>query len=501
MVYNDNKHIVVTLRNRYYITPSEETDMIHNKFKLRKLIIFILLPFAIGYQSSVWATDDDNQNQTGYRSESQAVSPVSPDEDTVSSRTPAQQQLDRDEIKRFVTAMALVKQYYIKNVNDKTLFSNAIQGLISNLDPHSAYLDTNDLKDLKTTVSGEFVGIGIELTSQDGVLKVISPLEGTPADKAGIKPNDLIIKIDGQLVQNMSLRDAVNRIKGKRGSQVTLTVIRKGTEKPLTIMATRDVVKIQTVKSKMLENGYGYIRITFFQGPVDQLLSQAIGSLKSESGGRLRGIVLDLRNNPGGLLDESAKVVDMLLDHSKTEKYHNIIVYTKGRIPGADIKFRSDAKDKLGGIPMVVLINGGSASASEIVAGALQDYKRALIVGTRSFGKGSVQTVFPLSSDTAIKLTTALYYTPAGRTIQTRGIEPDVSIPELDVTAKKTDEINIDESDFQNHLLNADGDDGKVLENQREALQKLHESEIKIAKTDYQLYEALMILKGMNSIH
>lgn len=410
------------------------------------------------------------------------------------------QKLPKNQIKRFVTSIALIKEYYIKNIDDKTLFNNAIQGMVSNLDPHSAFLDADDLKDLNTTVSGEFVGIGVELTTQDGVLKVVSPLEGTPAEKSGVKPNDLIIKIGNELVQNMSLRNAVNRIKGKRGTQVTLTIIRKGVERPLTINVMRDVVKLQTIKSKMLEDGFGLARITFFQGPVDELLQQAIQDLKNKSPAGLKGLIIDLRNNPGGLLDESAKVAEMFLDVNKTRQYQNLIVYTKGRIPGADIQFKTHSKDILKGLPIVLLINGGSASASEIVAGALQDYRRAIIVGTRSFGKGSVQTVFPVSNDSAIKLTTALYYTPAGRVIQARGIQPDVTIPELTVNDKKLSALlDIDESDFQNHLLNEDGVPDKVALMKQDQERKQREAELNLAKTDYQLYEALMILKGVNA--
>ncbi len=407
-------------------------------------------------------------------------------------------QLPRKEIKRFVTAIAIVRHYYIKPVSDEKLFNNAIKGMITNLDPHSAFLDPDDLRDLKTTVSGEFVGIGIELTTQNGALKVISPLEGTPAFRAGIKPDDLIIKIDGKLVQNMNLREAVNHIKGKRGTTVNLTIIRKGSEKPLVLTVTRDVIKLETVKSKMLGNHYGYVRITFFQGPVDRLLHQAIKKLEKESNGHLNGLVLDLRNNPGGLLDVSAKVADTFLDKNSLKKYDGLIVYTKGRLPGSDVKFRAHGGDMIPGVPLVVLINGGSASASEIVAGALQDYKRAILMGTRSFGKGSVQTVIPLGKDSAIKLTTALYHTPSGRVIQAKGIHPNIVIPDLTVTSKKiTGLLDIDESDLQNHLA---GKFDKAKKSKKELRKLERAKEIKLAKDDYQLYEALIMLKGMNAV-
>nr|MCH9770059.1 PDZ domain-containing protein [Gammaproteobacteria bacterium] len=237
----------------------------------------------------------------------------------------AQKQLPREQIKRFVTAIAVIKHYYIKKVSDKKLFNNAISGMVSSLDPHSSYLTEEDLKDLKTAVSGEFVGIGVELTTQEGALRVISPLEGTPADRAGIKANDLIIKINGKLVQNMNLREAVSQIKGKRGTSVVLTILRKGEKKPLALKITRGTIKLVTVKKKILENGYGYVRITFFQGPVASMLHKAIRTLKAKSKNKMKGMILDLRNNPGGLLDVSAQVADTFLNAKGIKKYNDLI--------------------------------------------------------------------------------------------------------------------------------------------------------------------------------
>jgi len=408
-------------------------------------------------------------------------------------------QLPRKDIQRFVTAIALIHRYYIKKVTNNKLFDNAIRGMVSNLDPHSTYLDADELKDLKTTVSGQFVGVGIELTvNKAGLLKVISPLDGSPAEKSGIKANDIIIKINDKLVRNLSLTEAVRRIKGKKGTHVTLTVIRKNTNKPLIFKLTRQTIKLVSVKSKVLGNGYGYIRITFFQGPLEKQLRTAIEKLKEKSGNKLKGFVLDLRNNPGGLLDVSAQVANTFLDSKKIHKYKDYIVYTKGRIPGADIHIKMTPGDIIPHTPMVVLINGGSASASEIVAGALQDYKRAIIMGTRSFGKGSVQTVLPLGKDSAIKLTTALYYTPAGREIQAKGIVPNITVPELTVKSTENGFIAIDEADFQNHLANdKDKQKNKTAAMKLKAMLK---SEIKLAKEDYQLYEALVMLKGLNAV-
>jgi carboxyl-terminal processing protease len=407
--------------------------------------------------------------------------------------------IPRNEIQQFVTAIAVIKHYYIKNVPDKKLFNYAISGMLNNLDPHSSFLDDQALKNLQTAVSGKFVGVGIELTIKDKALKVISPLEGTPADRAGIKPNDLIVKVGNKLVQNMTLQEAINNIKGKRGTFVTLTIIRPGTDKPLIKKIKRDIIKVVMIKDKTLEPGYGYIRLAMFQGPVTKNLHKAIKKLLKASGGRLKGLILDLRSNPGGLLQASAGVSDTFLNSNKlTKKYNDLIVYTKGRIKGSDVKFKAHPGDMIKGTPLVVLINGGSASASEIVAGALQDYKRAVIMGTRSFGKGSVQTVIPINKTSAIKITTALYHTPNGSVIQARGIIPDVVVPALEVSDKNLkDLIKIDESDYQNHLANGDGKkEAKYLEQ----LRKRRKSELKLAKDDYQMYEALMMLKGMSAV-
>ena len=413
--------------------------------------------------------------------------------------TSAQQninQLPAVQVKKFVQAVATIQHYYIKKTTDKTLFNSAIRGMVANLDPHSAYLDEDDLRELQTAVSGKFVGIGVELTTEGGALKVISPLEGTPAERAGIKANDLIIKVNGKLVQNMTLREAVNHIKGERGTKVSLTIIRKGEKKPINLALTRDTIKLVTVKKKMLENGYGYIRITFFQGPVYDALQKDIQALLKQTNGKLRGLVLDLRNNPGGLLDVSAKVADTFLDPKAVKKYNGLIVYTKGRIKGSDMQLKATAGDMIPGVPLIVMVNGGSASASEIVAGALQDYKRAVVIGTRSFGKGSVQTVLPIGDNAAIKLTTALYYTPSGRVIQAEGILPNVVIPELTVNEKDiAGLLDIDESDYRNHLLNKNANTAKL-----DALKQLRKRELELAKKDYQLYEALMILKGMYAV-
>lgn len=404
------------------------------------------------------------------------------------------------EIEKLTKSINAVQKNYIREVSNKTLMNDAINGMLMRLDPHSLFLDKDELNTLETSISGEFVGIGVELTTERGVLRVISPIEGSPAQKAGIKPGDVIFKVNNQLTQDMSVNEAIKKIKGKPDTPVKITILRKDETKPIVLNMIREVVKIETLHSKILIPGYAYIRLVFFQGPVAKQLKAAIEKLKSESKGGLKGFILDLRNNPGGLLDESAEVADLFLDKKETEKYHNLIVYTKGRVPNADVTFRATDNDIIPHVPMVVLINGGSASASEIVAGALQDYKRAVVMGTRSFGKGSVQSVIPIGSDDAIKLTTALYYTPAGREIQARGIEPNVVVPEFTVNEKDVKGlIDYDEANFDRHIQNkAENEAQKTAHDaEYEADQK---TKLKLAKEDYQLYQALSMVQGMNAI-
>lgn len=400
------------------------------------------------------------------------------------------------DIQRFSTVIMQIKRYYIDKIDDDALFENAMKGMVSSLDPHSSYLDEEDIKDLQTVTTGKFGGIGVEIVPESGYIKVISPLDDTPAYKAGIKPGDLIIRIDNKLIKEMTMREAINLIRGKNGSHVALTILRKGEKKPLKILVKRDVIKVQTIKTKLLAKGYGYIRIAFFQTLAKQEVENAIKSLEKQSGGQLKGLVLDLRNNPGGLLDAAIDVADSFLDLDQLKNHNGLIVYTKGRIPRADVRAKATPGDLIHEVPMVVLINEGSASASEIVAGALQDYKRAIIMGTRSFGKGSVQTVFPIDNSTALKLTTALYYTPSGRSIQAMGIVPDVLVSNLAVTKTDSDDILIDpinENDLSGHLKNGNG------KSFSENLEEKTKSEYTLAQSDFQLYQALMMLEGINA--
>lgn len=404
--------------------------------------------------------------------------------------------LDETDINRFTSAISEIKDFYVQSISDKKLLEDAIRGMLSGLDPHSEYLDENSYKTLLMTTNGEFGGLGIEVTGEYGVLKVISPIDDTPASKAGIKANDYIVAIDGKLVNEMTLQEAVDAMRGKKGSQVALTIIRKGSKTPINYKLTRDTIRIVSVKSKMLNNGFGYVRITQFQEPTTELMISAIDKLKQSAGGNLKGLVLDLRNNPGGLLETAVQVADVFLNPSIiNNKYNGVIVYTEGRLQKAQYSAKMTPKsshgDILNGAPMVVLVNEGSASASEIVAGALQDYHRAVIVGTQSFGKGSVQTVLPLDDKHAIKLTTALYHTPSGRVIQNIGVIPDVLVADLKIENKTgpTDAIlePIKEFGLKGHL-------GKAPETTK--AEDKNDS-IDLAKEDFQLYEAQKVLKTL----
>lgn len=397
-----------------------------------------------------------------------------------------------DDINRFTNTIVLIKDFYVKKVGDRSLLDDAIRGMVSGLDPHSEYLDSDAYKTLLMTTSGEFGGLGIEVMPEYGILKIVSPIDDTPASKAGLKAGDYVVAIDNKLVSEMSLQDAVDKMRGKPGSPVTLTILRKGEKAPINFKLVRETIHIASVKSKMLDNNFGYIRITQFQEPTGKLLVNAINDLKSKNNGKLNGLVLDLRNNPGGLLDTAVQVANTFLDSKGlNNKYKDVIVYTEGRLPEAQYTAKATGNDLLGGAPIVILINNGSASASEIVAGALQDYQRALIVGTTSFGKGSVQTVIPLDKTHALKLTTALYHTPAGRIIQNVGIVPDVQIDDLKIAPKNTDQDlsmiePIKEYQLKNHLKGAESS----------ALPPgLAQYDVSLANTDFQLFEALKILR------
>lgn len=392
-----------------------------------------------------------------------------------------------EELQQFTRVIRTINQYYVKDVDDNKLFENAIGGMLSGLDPHSAYLGDDEFSDLKVATSGQFGGLGLEVTMDNGFIKVVSPIDDTPAAKAGIKPGDLIIKIDDTPVKGLSLREAVDKMRGEKGSKVTLTIVREGEDKPIIMTLERAMIKVKSVKSKLLDGNYGYLRITNFQNNTATNAKVAINDLKKQANGQLKGLVLDLRNNPGGLL-EGAVDISALFLNPKQIGHNKIIVYTEGRIPESRINEIAKGHDQTGGIPIVVLVNEGSASAAEIVAGALQDHKRAVVVGTKTFGKGSVQTVIPLSDKSGLKLTTAFYYTPAGRSIQAEGIEPDIIIKNMEI--KEQDDlpnVSIREADLSRHLVN-------------DKTEHAESTTSEVIKNDYQLNEAVNILKAL-AIH
>ena len=397
--------------------------------------------------------------------------------------------LPLNEIRTFAEIFSKIKNDYVENINDKKLLENAIRGMLRGLDPHSAYLDKEAYKELQEGASGKFGGLGIEVGYENGFVKVISPIDDTPAQRAGVKAGDLIIKLDGKSVKGISLMEAVKMMRGKPGSEIVLTILREGEEKPFNLPVVRDVITVKNIKSETIEPGLMYIRISNFQIHTVDNMRKSLKKLKNENTDNLKGLVLDLRNNPGGLLNAAVGVSDLFLNNG-------LIVYTEGRIKDSKLKFTAKPTEVFKNIPIIVLVNGGSASASEIVAGALQDHKRAIIMGERTFGKGSVQTILPMSDETALKLTTARYYTPSGRSIQASGIEPDMIVKNIQFNITNSNNMNnglIKEADLSGHL------DNEIAENNID-IDKKAESNSSLVENDYQLYEAINVLKGL-SIH
>ncbi len=386
-----------------------------------------------------------------------------------------------EELQAFTEVFSRVKTDYVETVDDKKLIEDAIRGMLNGLDPHSAFLNTTEFSDLKIGTTGQFGGLGIEVGMENGFVKVISPIDDTPASRAGIQASDLIIKLDEKSVKGMTLNEAVKLMRGKPNTDIELTIVREGEPQPLVIKITREIIRVKSVKNRMLEPGYGYVRITNFQSRTTTDLLKAVSDMQKKE--RLKGLVLDLRNNPGGVLNGAVGVSDAFIDNG-------LIVYTEGRIDDSSHRYVATPGDSLNGAPLVVLINGGSASASEIVAGAVQDHKRGIIMGTKSFGKGSVQTIQELRNGSAVKLTTARYFTPNGRSIQAKGIDPDivlstVRLSESDEKARST----YSENDLDGRLSNPNGDlDETSGEGETETL----------AQSDFQLFEALNLLKGLN---
>jgi carboxyl-terminal processing protease len=431
-----------------------------------------------------------------------------------------------EDLRAFSEIFGKIKSDYVEPVEDKKLITQAINGMLSGLDPHSSYLDDEAFKELQVGTQGEFGGLGIEVGMEDGFVKVVSPIEDTPAFKAGVKSGDLVIKLDDTPVKGMTLNDAVKKMRGKPGTNIVLTIVRKGETKPLTLTLTRAVIKIKSVKHKLVDPDFGYVRVTQFQEHTGENLVSALKDLQVQNKDKvLKGLVLDLRNDPGGLLNTAVAVSGAFL------KPDELVVYTDGRTEDAKMRLtnsrehylRMGESDYLKNlpawiktVPMVVLVNGGSASASEIVAGALQDHKRAIVLGTQTFGKGSVQTILPLNNGTAIKLTTARYFTPGGRSIQAKGITPDIIIEDATVTQTDESRMEVREADLDKHLSNnqdaAADNNGASLTGQgkatkpkdeksgataKEAKPKLEPGEI-VSKSDYQFNQALTLLKGLS---
>ena len=394
----------------------------------------------------------------------------------------AQAETPYQELKLFTDVLAIVRQDYVEEVDMKELVYGGIRGMLSVLDPHSSFMSPDDYKEMQVETKGEFGGIGVEISLRNGMLTVVTPIEDTPAFKAGILPGDRIALINGDETSAMGIMDAVKLLRGKAGSKITLGILRSGSEIPQSFELERKIIKIESVKSRTLEPGYAFVRLAQFQENTDNELKNALQQIHRENAGGLKGLVLDLRNNPGGLLDQAVKVSDLFLERG-------LIVYTEGRNVQSDMKFLAHQAETEAAYPMVVLINAGSASAAEIVAGALQDHGRAILLGSRSFGKGSVQTIMPLADDSGLRLTTARYFTPSGRSIQAAGIQPDVIVKQA-VVAKDNTHQQIREKDLDNHFEpEPNGNDDKN-EMQHESL--LSEQDM----DDTQLMRALELLKG-----
>ncbi len=388
-----------------------------------------------------------------------------------------QAKLPLDELRTFAEVFNQIRQGYVEEIDDSTLLEFAIQGMLMGLDPHSTYLTEDAFQSLQDSTSGEFTGLGLEVGMEDGYVKIISPIDGSPAAEAGLRSGDVILKLGNVPVKGMTLNEAIEIMRGPKGSEIELSIGRSGESQPFDVTLVRNTIKVASVRQSWLEPGYGYIRIAQFQNSTGADVRKALDKLMSEEA--LKGLVLDLRNNPGGILRASVDVAGLFLDGGN-------VVYTEGRVPNSDMYYDADPLDATDDVPIVVLINEGSASASEIVAGALQDHSRAVIMGTQSFGKGSVQTVLPLSESRAIKLTTALYFTPNGRSIQAEGIVPDIEVERATITAYNSPR-QITEADLSGHLNNVNG---KTKRKKAETSPLLND--------DNQLYEALALLKGLN---
>jgi carboxyl-terminal processing protease len=390
--------------------------------------------------------------------------------------------LPLEELRTFADVFNQIRIGYVEEIDDSTLLEYAVQGMLMGLDPHSVYLTSDAFENLQNSTSGEFNGLGLEVSMEDGYVKIVSPIDGSPAAEAGLQSGDIILKLNETSLQGMSLNEAIDLMRGPKGSEIELSIGRPGDSQPFDVTLTRDTIKVASVRERMLEPGYGYIRIAQFQTRTGADVANSLKKLSDLK--TLKGLVLDLRNNPGGILRASVDVSDLFMDGGS-------VVYTEGRLANSEVHYNATEGDPSDGIPLVILINGGSASASEIVAGALQDHSRAVIMGTESFGKGSVQTIMPLSESRAIKLTTARYFTPNGRSIQAQGIVPDILVERAKVTTIPSGR-RITEADLNGHL------DNDSIQTEDDDAESLRRAASKLLSTDNQLYEALTLLKGLN---
>ena len=460
--------------------------------KQKHRIGFLSLLIFVAGATSVLSIQGQTQAQTQEQTQEQ-------------TQAPASSSLPLEDLQLFSEVFGRIKSEYVDEVDDTTLLRDAIQGMLAGLDPHSMFLEPEDFEQIKITTEGKFGGLGIKVTTEDGLIKVVTPIDGTPAFDAGVKPGDLILMIDDVSVHGLSLKDAVDKMRGDPGSKIKITIFRESVNDRLDIKLVRAIIKINSVRGEILEDGFGYVRLSSFQSGTVQSLRSKIKQLNELSEGGLKGLVLDLRNNPGGVLMGAVQVSDMFIVQGE-------IVSTRGRTTTSGQSFVARPDDVIDDAPMVVLVNGGSASASEIVAGALQDHQRAIIMGTKTFGKGSVQTVVPMNNGGALKLTTARYYTPSNRSIQAKGIVPDITVEQADFSADDTrdggckatqdakagddaihdTEKQISESDLAGHLENGEFEDNPADE------EKIQLSER--TKKDHQLREALNMLKGMSLV-
>jgi len=456
---------------------------------LSSAVVLALSPFASAAAAEAAATAEAAAAEPAAETVTAAAAPSAP-------RT-SDLPLPLDEVRIFAQVLNQIRNAYVEEIDDKTLLENAIKGMLAGIDPHSTYLATDDYESLQESTTGEFGGLGVEVGIENGFIKIIAPMDDSPAARAGIQAGDLIIKLDDTPARDVTLGDTSDLLRGAPGTSITLTIMREGAPEPIEITVTREIIRATSTRHRELEPGYGYIRVAQF---ASNTAAEVVTALEKLHDGTtpLKGVVLDLRNNPGGVLQAAVGVVDAFMEDG-------LIVYTQGRVEDADMRFEATAGDPSRKVPLVVLINGGSASASEIVAGALQDHGRAVIMGTPSFGKGSVQTVLPLTNDRAIKLTTSLYYTPKGRSIQAKGITPDIQIDRGQVTRIPDSVAAYREADLARHLQsgNSTPENTESVESGSQTRPAATPSTAaatpaEVLIGDYQLNEALNLLKGLS---